>query len=128
MVGSSGPVSVISVRDTEVGSMRRRVIAVAAVVIVVATPTGIAIAAASGDDDRPLTGTTLERASAAALAHTGGGTIVGTEVGDDGAAYGVEVERADGTTVEVSVDESFHVIGEEADEDGPNNEQDGDAG
>jgi hypothetical protein len=108
--------------------MRRRVIAVAAVVIVVATPTGIAIAAASGDDDRPLTGTTLERASAAALAHTGGGTIVGTEVGDDGAAYGVEVERADGTTVEVSVDESFHVIGEEADEDGPNDEQDGDAG
>ena len=36
--------------------------------------------------DAPLTGAALERATEAALAHTGGGTVTETEVGDDGAA------------------------------------------
>jgi uncharacterized membrane protein YkoI len=72
-----------------------------------------------GDDDQPLTGTTLERATAAALAHTGGGTVTETEVGDDGAAYGVEVRLPDGRQVEVNLDANFKVIGQEADDDGP---------
>jgi hypothetical protein len=51
--------------------------------------------------------------------------VIETEVGDDGAAYGVEVRRADGSVVEVELDENFAVIGQEADEDKPGEEEDG---
>ena len=84
---------------------------------IVATAAGVGIAAA-GDDDRPLTGDDLDRAVAAALAETGGGGVLETEVGDDGAAYGVEIRLDDGRVVEVSLDENFDVIGSEADDDG----------
>ncbi len=99
--------------------MRRKFAAVAvAVVALGALSGGIAIASGGrGDADRPLTGSALETAKAAALKHTGGGTVVETEVGDDGAAYGVEVRRGDGTVVEVSLDESFAVLGAEGDAD-----------
>lgn len=87
---------------------------------------GTAIAVATGgDDDKPLTGSNLERATEAALAHTGGGTVIETEVGDDGAAYGVEVQLDDGSVVEVNLDASFDVIGEEADNDGAGEQEDG---
>ena len=104
--------------------MTRKLVLIAALVLVLgAVSAGIAIAAgAGGDDDQPLTGSTLEKAKAAALAHTGGGTVVETEAGDDGAAYGVEIQLADGSQVEVSLDENFNVIGGEADDDGPNDE------
>jgi hypothetical protein len=84
---------------------------------------GIAVAT-GGDDDEPLTGSALERASRAALEHTGGGTVIETEVGDDGAAYGVEIRLKEGRVVEVSLDQDFNVIGGEADDDGAN-DQDG---
>ena len=80
---------------------------------------GTAFAVTMGDDDQPLTGTALERATEAALEHTGGGTVIETEVGDDGAAYGVEIRLDDGSVVEVSLDESFNVLGDEPDDDGP---------
>lgn len=87
---------------------------------------GAAIAIASGgDDDKPLYGSNLERATAAALEHTGGGKVIESEVGDDGAAYGVEIRLDDGSVVEVNLDESFDVIGQEADEDGGNDEDAG---
>lgn len=105
--------------------MSRKLAVIAAVVLALAaTAAGIAIAAGAGDDDQPLTGSTLERATEAALAHTGGGTVIETETGDDGAAYGVEIRREDGSVVEVSLDERFEVIGEEADDDGPSGEDD----
>ncbi len=63
-----------------------------------------------GDDGQPLTGTALEQASEAALAHTGGGTVVDSEAGDDG------------SVVEVNLDENFAVTGQEADDDGPNDQ------
>ena len=85
--------------------------------VVVGGTTGFAIANA-GDDDQPLTGPALDQASAAALAYAGGGTVIESEVGDDGAAYGVEVRRDDGSVVEVSLDADFQVIGHEADDDG----------
>jgi hypothetical protein len=105
--------------------MRRRFVLLGALVLALgALSAGIAIAAGAGDDDKPLTGSALERATAAALEHTGGGVVTETEVGDDGAAYGVEVRLEDGSQVEVNLDENFNVIGQAADEDGPN-EQDG---
>lgn len=84
----------------------------------IAGGTSIAIATAGGDE-APLTGSALESATKAALEHTGGGSVIETEVGDDGAAYSVEIRRDDGGVVEVSLDRDFNVIGDEADEDGP---------
>ena len=81
--------------------------------VVAAVSGGIAIAAAVGDDDKPLTGASLQQATAAALAHTGGGTVVESEVGDDGAAYDVEVRRLDGKIVEARLDSSYGVIGQD---------------
>jgi uncharacterized membrane protein YkoI len=105
--------------------MTRKIAVLAALVLVVgAISAGFAIAA-GGDDDKPLTGSDLEKATAAALAHTGGGTVVETEVGDDGAAYGVEVRLDDGRVVEVNLDESFDVIGQENDDDGAGDREDG---
>jgi hypothetical protein len=108
------------------GTRRKFWLAGAAVVAlaIAGAGTGIAIANGVGDDDKPLTGTALERAVDAALAHTGGGTVTETEAGDDGAAYGVEVRLDDGSQVEVNLDENFNVIGQEADDDGTN-DQDG---
>jgi len=94
------------------------------VVIVAGSAGGLALATGGGDDE-PLTGTDLEKASQAALKHTGGGTVVETEVGDDGAAYGVEVRLDDGQVVEVNLDENFKVTGQENDDDGGGGEDEG---
>jgi hypothetical protein len=79
---------------------------------------GVAIATGAGNTDRPLTGSMLDRARAAALEFTGGGTVTESEAGDDGAAYGVEVRLDDGRVVEVRLDTNFRVLGQEADDDG----------
>jgi uncharacterized membrane protein YkoI len=78
---------------------------------------GLAAAAGGGDTDQELTGATRDRAAAGALAATGGGTVLETEAGDDGAAYGVEVRLPDGRQLEVTLDQSFKVVGQEPDED-----------
>ena len=102
--------------------MKKRIGIVAGIVLALGAVTGgIAIAAGAGDD-KPLTGSSLERATDAALKHTGGGEVIETEVGDDGAAYGVEVRLDDGRVVEVDLDSDFAVIGQEADDDGANDE------
>ena len=105
--------------------MRTKLAAVAAVVLLAGVlSAGIAIAAA-GDGEQPLTGATLEQATDAALAHTGGGTVVETETGDDGAAYSVEIQLADGSQVEVDLNADFEVIGSEADDDSGPDDDDG---
>ena len=93
-------------------------IAAAALALLIAAG-AVGLTLAQGDDtDEPLSGTNLDRATQAALEHTGGGTVIETEVGDDGAAYGVEVRLDDGSVVEVQLDENFNVTGDEADDDG----------
>lgn len=100
--------------------MKRKLIVIATVVFAVgALSAGIAIAGGGGGE-KPLTGSTLAKASAAALEHTGGGTVTETEAGDDGAAYGVEIRLDDGSQVEVNLNENFNVIGQAADDDGAN--------
>ena len=79
---------------------------------VVAAGTGLAVAS-GGDDEQQLTGSALDQASAAALEHTGGGTVLEAEPGDDGAAYGVEIRLDDGSVVGVALDENFDVVGPE---------------
>ena len=104
----------------------RWIVGGALAVAVVGGGAGVAIANGAGDADEPLAGSTLERASAAALAYTGGGTVIEAEAGDDGAAYGVEVRLPAGRVVEVTLDERFTMIGRQADEDGSNASEIGD--
>ena len=61
-------------------------------------------------------GSALDKASAAALQHTGGGQVTDTEVGDEESYYEVEVTLDDGSQVDVQLDRSFQVVGDEADE------------
>jgi uncharacterized membrane protein YkoI len=61
-------------------------------------------------------GTALDKANAAALQHTGGGQVTETEVGDEESFYEVEVTLDDGSQVDVQLDRSFQVVGDEADE------------
>jgi hypothetical protein len=93
---------------------RAAVIAVAAITAVGA---GAGVAVATGGDDRdvPINGTDLERATKAALAHTGGGTVSGTEVGDEESYYEVEITLKEGSKVDVQLDRSFRVVGSESD-------------
>jgi uncharacterized membrane protein YkoI len=78
----------------------------AAVAVAVAAGAGMAVAGGVDDDatDTPITGADLERASAAALAHTGGGEVTGSEVDDEESAYEVEVTLDDGRQVDVQLD------------------------
>jgi uncharacterized membrane protein YkoI len=66
--------------------------------------------------DQPIGGSDLDKASAAALEHTGGGQVTDTEVGDEESYYEVEVTLDDGSQVDVQLDRSFQVVGDEADE------------
>lgn len=70
----------------------------------------------ANDSDQQLVGSDRDRAAAAALEHTGGGTVTEVEVGDGAAAYGVEVRLEDGSQVEIQLDASFTVIGQEVDD------------
>ena len=98
--------------------MRRRVIVIAAsATAVAALAVGGVAWATTGGDEAPLSGDAKTKAVEAALAHVGGGTVVETEAGDDGAAYGVEIRLVDGRVVEVQLDESFAVTGQEGDDD-----------
>ena len=104
--------------------MRKRTVAIATGIVAVALAGGGGIAwAISGDEEQPLTGAARDRAVAAALRHTGGGTVTETETGEDGAAYEVEVRLADGRQVEVGLDRSFDIVSEEADDDGDTDER-----
>jgi len=82
---------------------------------------GVAIAGAAGGDDdgdeRPISGSALDRASAAALDHTGGGKVTETETGDEESWYEVEVTRSDGSQVDVQLDRDFQVVDSEGDDD-----------
>jgi uncharacterized membrane protein YkoI len=98
--------------------MTRKIALIAAAVLALAALTaGIAVAASGDDDaaDKPIAGVALDRAKAAALAHTGGGRITGTEVGDEESYYEVEVTLENGSQVDVQLDKGFNVVGSEND-------------
>jgi uncharacterized membrane protein YkoI len=77
------------------------------------------------DSEEELTGPEAQKAKSAAIAAVGSGTITEVER-DDGygasGVYEVEVKRDDGTQVEVHLDGDYDVVGQEADDDGPNDE------
>ena len=95
-------------------------IAAAAIAALALGGAAIAGAAGGGDDDKtekPITGQALERAKTAALDHTGGGNVTGTEAPDEEGAYEVEVTRTDGSQVDVHLDKGFNVLGQVNDND-----------
>lgn len=110
-------------------SNRKKLLAGAAAAAVLALGAGAAVAqqgsltgqeneAPGRDDDateKPITGSSLEQASQAALKHVGGGEVTGTEVGDEEGYYEVEVTRADGSQVDVHLDRDFDVLSTEGD-------------
>jgi uncharacterized membrane protein YkoI len=89
-----------------------------ATIAAVGTGAGIAVAAGGEDNEAPITGTELERASTAALEHTGEGRVTETEVGDEESYYEVEVTLGDGSETDVQLDRSFNVVSSSDDDDG----------
>jgi hypothetical protein len=104
-------------------SKRAKTIAVGASVLALAAG-GVGIASATGGDDSesPIAGKALDRASAAALAATGGGTVTETEVGDEESLYEVEVTLPDGNQTDVQLDRDFNLVGQSADEEAANDD------
>ena len=103
---------------------RTKLITAAAAALVVVAGTGAAAVARDDGNDKPITGDALDKASAAALAHTHGGRVTGTEDGDEESRYEVEVTLDDGTQVDVQLDANFHVVTQKTDHEDPG----GDAG
>ena len=98
--------------------MKRTVIVAAIAAGLIAAGAGGAIATGQQDDDgtdRPITGAALDKAKAAALEHTGGGRVTGTEVGDEEGAYEVEGTLDDGRQVDVHLDDRFGFLASQAD-------------
>jgi uncharacterized membrane protein YkoI len=102
-------------QPTEEETLRKRNKIIVAGAVAAAAAAVPAAALAGGEVDVPITGPALERASAAALANTGGGHVTGTEVGDEESYYEVEVTLDDGTQIDVQLDEQFNVVGSESD-------------
>jgi uncharacterized membrane protein YkoI len=95
---------------------------IAAGVVAVLGVGGAAVAVGTdefGDDDatqESITGPALQKASDAALEHTGGGEVTETEVGDEESYYEVEVTTDDGQQ-DVQLDRNFNVVSSEGDSD-----------
>ena len=103
---------------------RKGVLGAAAAALLAAGGAGAAAAAGTGggfvdDEQGPLTGEVLQRASDVALAETGGGRVTGSEAGDEDSYYEVEVTLDDGRRIDVQLDESFAVVGGAADAGSP---------
>jgi uncharacterized membrane protein YkoI len=90
----------------------------AAALVIAGSGVGIAAAGGNGDDNEaPIGGEALDRASTAALEATGGGRVTETEVGDEESYYEVEVTLDDGSSVDVQLDRDFTVVSSSADDD-----------
>jgi uncharacterized membrane protein YkoI len=99
----------------ELRSTKKRVaIGLGALAAIGMSGAGVAIASSDDDaSDTAITGTSLDRATEAALAETGGGRVTGTEVDDEESKYEVEVTLGDGRQVDVQLDEDFRVVATE---------------
>jgi uncharacterized membrane protein YkoI len=96
---------------------KRKWIAGTAIAVVLAGgASGAAVAnSGGGADDRgehshAIKGRAYDRAKAAALKETGGGTVTETEAGDEESYYQVEVTLTDGQQTDVQLDRNFNVV------------------
>jgi hypothetical protein len=81
---------------------------------------GAAIANATGvvgeDEGQQLSSSEVDRAGAAALRATGGGTVQESERDNEkGATFEVEVRKPDGSVVDVRLDSSYRVVAVDGD-------------
>jgi hypothetical protein len=106
--------------------MRRRVLTIGAAFLLLAALAGGGVAWATAGDDESVTGPQADRAAAAAVAHVGGGEALEVERDGGGAAWEVEVRRADGSIVEVVLDDNYHVVGSASDSEEGDDSEDGD--
>ena len=99
---------------------RNRKLAIAGVSVLVIAAGGVGIAqAVGGDSDENVTGPQADRAKAVALEAVPGGKVTEVEREDEGrVGWEVEVERPDGTQVEVHVTDTFELRDTNADDDG----------
>jgi hypothetical protein len=113
-------------------NINRKVVAIAAIVAVLAVGgVGIAYAVGGGESEEQVTGPDAEKAKSAALDVVGGGTVLEAEFQEAGSAgyYEVEVQRPDGSQVEVHIDSQFQPVGTAADDDtGSESEDEGTEG
>ncbi|HKH18175.1 MAG TPA: hypothetical protein VKA57_11660 [Solirubrobacteraceae bacterium] len=88
-----------------------------AVAVLAAGGAGTAIAVSGDDDGEPqATGHGADRARAAALAITKGGTANSVERdSENGATWEVEITKRDGKTVDVRLDERYELVVVESD-------------
>ena len=101
------------------------VAAVAALLLLV----GAGVAYATGDDSSSQpTGSNIEKAKSAALDHTNGGNVTGTEVGDEEGYYEIEVTNDDGSQADVHLDRDFNVLTTAADHENHDDEDSPDDG
>lgn len=89
-------------------------------IILIGGGAGMALAGSNDEsgDGGALSGSTRDRAVAAALDATGGGQVSEAEFADDGGTYSVEVVVDGGRHVEVKLDDNFKVINQGQDDDG----------
>ena len=103
-------------------NVKTLVIAATIAMLVALGAAGIAYANGT-DSEEQVTSPEAEKAKSAAIAAVGGGTVTEVER-DDGygtsGVYEVEVTRDGGSQLEVHLDGDYNVVGQEADEDGPN--------
>ena len=107
-------------------NVRTLVIAVA-VAMLLLLGAGVAYAT-GGDSSAQPTGSNIEKAKSIALDQTNGGSVTGTEVGDEEGYYEVEVIKDDGSQVDVHLDRDFNVLSTPADNenhDGKDGPEDG---
>ncbi|MDP8901127.1 MAG: hypothetical protein M3N33_08310 [Actinomycetota bacterium] len=103
---------------------RKRLVAGAVATVAVLALGGGGIAYATGGDDggdagERATGQNIGQAKSAALDHTNGGRVTGTEVGDEEGYYEIEVTRDDGGRVDVHLDRDLDVLGTPTDHESP---------
>lgn len=89
----------------------------AAVVAVVAGGGAYAIADGTKEKEKPLTTAETTKAEKAATAEVNGRVLYVEYEEDYGGGYEVEMQKKDGSEVEVYLDKSFKVAGVESDED-----------
>jgi hypothetical protein len=97
----------------------RKVVATAAAVTAIAAG-GVGIAyGVGGDSDEQVTGPDADKAKAAALDAVDGGKVTEIEHqdGDGAGSFEVEIQRPDGSELEVYVDDQYRTVGQEQDDD-----------
>jgi hypothetical protein len=100
--------------------VKRKVVIVAGAALALAAGgVGIASAVAGSDGEGGATGPDARRAESAALRLYPGATANSVERdSEDGATWEVEVRRADGSTVDVRLDDRFNLVVAEPDSEG----------